>query len=492
MSKKAVVIGAGIGGMASAIRLAHLGFETSVYESNAEPGGKVNSKHFGSYRFDMGPSVFTEPHLVDELLSINGVSSCDFEYQKLSISCNYFFEDGTKVALPHGPERVADVLHKDLGEDKNKVLRFLNKLRRNYEAVYPVFISASLHRFTQWMNVGIFRAISRIPKYGLLRSMDAVNRAQFKNPKTAQIFNRFATYNGSNPYEAPGMLNIIAHLELNIGPYIPKGGMVSISNHLFEQAKSMGVKFYFKQAVNEILHNNKRIEGVRIANQKIDADVVISNMDVHNTYKKLLNGFDGPQKILSQEKSSSAIVFYWGIKKKFPGLDVHNIFFSNEYENEFQKMFKEHGLSDDPTIYIHISSKVEKQDAPEYGENWFVMVNAPINKGQDWEIMRKQLRQNILLKLSRILKEDIESLIEIEEYTDPSRLEQMYSGMHGSIYGNSSNSKMSAFYRHPNFSNQLKGLYFSGVTVHPGGGIPLAINSAKIIEKCLKRDFNLV
>ena len=118
------------------------------------------------------------------------------------------------------------------------MLRFLNKLRRNYEAVYPVFISASLHRFTQWMNAGIFRAISRIPKYGLLKSMDTVNRAQFKNPKTAQIFNRFATYNGSNPYEAPGMLNIIAHLELNIGPYIPKGGMVSISNHSFEQLLS--------------------------------------------------------------------------------------------------------------------------------------------------------------------------------------------------------------------------------------------------------------
>ena len=106
---------------------------------------------------------------------------------------------------------------------------------------------------------------------------------------------------------------------------------------------------------------------MRIANQKIDADVVISNMDVHNTYKKLLNGLMDHKNTFS-EKSSSAIVFYWGIKKKFPGLDVHNIFFSNEYENEFQKMFKEHGLSDDPTIYIHISSKIEKQDAPEYGE----------------------------------------------------------------------------------------------------------------------------
>jgi len=148
-------------------------------------------------------------------------------------------------------------------------------------------------------------------------------------------------------------------------------------------------------------------------------------------------------------------------------------------------------LSSDPTIYVHVSSKIEENDAPEYGENWFVMVNAPINTGQDWVKMRASLRKNILLKLSRILNDDIESLIEVEDYTDPIKMERRYAGMQGSIYGNSSNSKMSAFYRHPNFSKEIKGLYFAGVTVHPGGGIPLALNSAKIIEKCILRDFKL-
>lgn len=491
MGKKAVVIGAGIGGMASAIRLAHLGFETTIYEANKGPGGKVHSKHFDAYRFDMGPSVFTEPHLVEELLYINGEFESSFEYQKLAISCNYFFEDGVQVALPYGAKQVSEVLHKQFGEDKEKVYSYLNKLKMNYEAVYPVFISASLHRISQWFNKGIFRAIFRIHKYGLLQSMNTMNQQQFNNAKTVQIFNRFATYNGSNPYEAPGMLNIIAHLELNIGPYIPKGGMVAITNHLYKKAESMGVKFCFNQPVKDVLHNNKRISGVSIASKTISADVVVSNMDVHNTYNKLIKGIDGPKKILQQEKSTSAVVFYWGIKKKFPNLDVHNIFFSDQYEEEFRKMFKEGSLSSDPTIYIHVSSKMEEDDAPEYGENWFVMVNAPINTGQDWGNMRTLLRKNILSKLSRILNEDIESLIEVEHFTDPVKMEKMYSGLQGSIYGNSSNSKMSAFYRHPNFSKEIKGLYFAGVTVHPGGGIPLALNSAKIIEQCIIKDFKL-
>jgi phytoene desaturase len=491
MGRKAIVIGAGIGGIASAIRLAHLGFETTVYERNSEPGGKIRSSRFKGYRFDMGPSVFTEPRLVDELLLLKASTSHGFSYQKLPISCNYFFEDGVRIALPSGAKRVSEVLHKELGEDKRQVYKYLRKLQNNYESVYPVFITASLHKVSHWFNRGLFRALIRIPKYGLLTTMNDMNRKQFNNNKTIQIFNRFATYNGSNPYEAPGMLNIIAHLELNIGPYMPNGGMVSITKSLYEHARSLGVDFLFNQAITSINHEANRVTGVSIDGRDIEADLVVSNMDVHNTYNKLLSNLTRPEKILKQEKSTSAVVFYWGIKKKFSQLDVHNIFFSENYEKEFQTMFLDKSICSDPTVYIHISSKIETSDAPEYGENWFVMVNAPINTGQNWDQMRAELRKNILSKLNRILDEDLEKLIEIEEYMDPVKMEEMYSGMQGSIYGNSSNSKMSAFYRHPNFSNQIKGLYFAGVTVHPGGGIPLALNSAKIIEKCVKKDFNL-
>ena len=147
MGKKAIVIGAGIGGIASAIRLAHLGFETRVYETNSEPGGKIRSSQFSGYRFDMGPSVFTEPQLVDELLHLNASSTSSFSYKKLPVSCNYFFEDGVKIALPSGADMVSDVLHKELGEDKAQVHRYLKRLQDNYESVYPVFISSSLHRF---------------------------------------------------------------------------------------------------------------------------------------------------------------------------------------------------------------------------------------------------------------------------------------------------------------------------------------------------------
>ncbi|MEJ6686804.1 MAG: phytoene desaturase family protein [Crocinitomicaceae bacterium] len=488
---KAVVIGSGIGGMASAIRLASLGFETDVFEQNPFYGGKINSKKIGSYRFDRGPSVFTEPHLVDELLDISKGTKIHFDCHKLDVSCCYFFEDGKRLALPVGKEAVAACLSKELGEDQDHIKKLLNRLELNYKAVYPVFIKVSLHRLKQWLNINVFKAIARIPFYGLFSSMNTVNRKNFENPKTTQIFNRFATYNGSSPFKSPGMFNIISHLELNIGPYMPIGGMVSISDAVYQKAIDMGVRFHFNTRVAQILYSSGRVNGVALSNKEIPCDLVTSNMDVHFTYEKLLPGLKGPIKILNQEKSTSAIVFYWGIKKSFEKLDVHNIFFSKAYESEFDHLFNKKTLIDDPTVYVHISSKLERSDAPEGCENWFVMVNAPIDSGQDWESQKQKLRLNVLKKLNRILKEDLETLIEVEENIDPIMMEHMYSGKNGSIYGNASNTMMSSFYRHPNFSPIIKGLYFSGVTVHPGGGIPLALNSAAIVEKCVRRDFSI-
>jgi phytoene dehydrogenase-like protein len=209
-------------------------------------------------------------------------------------------------------------------------------------------------------------------------------------------------------------------------------------------------------------------------------DLVISNMDIYPTYRKLLPKEKAPEKTLAQEKSSSAIIFYWGIKKQFPQLDLHNIFFSKNYEEEFKHIFNKNSLYNDPTIYVNISSKYLPSDAPIGCENWFVMVNVPPNSGQDWDNWIAVTRKNILTKLSRQLNQPIEDLIENESVLDPRLIEERTSSYGGSLYGNSSNNRNAAFLRHPNFSNKIKGLYFCGGSVHPGGGIPLCLHSGKI------------
>ena len=286
------------------------------------------------------------------------------------------------------------------------------------------------------------------------------------------------------------MLSLIPHLELNQGTFYPKGGMISISKALYQLALKKGVQFYFSTPVERIIQNENCANGVVVAGKNIFSDIVVSNMDVYFTYQRLLLDHAKAGEVLKQERSSSALIFYWGINRSFPELELHNIFFTTNYQEEFQSLFKTKKVYDDPTIYVNITGKIEPGvQAPMGKENWFVMVNAPANMGQDWLQFKEQYKAAIIEKLNRILGVDIAPLIEVEEVLDPVTIEERTDSYMGSLYGTSSNSKMAAFLRHPNFSKKIKNLYFVGGSVHPGGGIPLCLKSAAIMTKMVAKDF---
>lgn len=487
--KKAAVIGAGVGGLGAAIRLAKEGFQVTVFEANDNVGGKINNLQLGSYRFDMGPSVFTEPKYIKELYDLCNKDFSSFSYKKLAHPFTYFFPDGTSFKVSADRSELLATFEKELGENSKVLNRYLDKAQKNYEHIAPLFIERSLHRPKQLLNKHLLKALARIPKYKLNTTMAAENEKTFSNPKTHQIFNRFATYNGSSPYLAPAMLNMIPHLELTDGVYLPENGMVQIAYALKELAEEQGVTFRFNEKVIEInLNCNNEVKGITTITANYEFDVVYSNMDIALTYEQLLPNAKHPEKILQQERSSSAMVFYWGVGKSFEELGVHNMFFSKDYKAEFDALFTTKEYYDDPSIYIHITSKEKQEDAPPGKENWFVMINTPNDVGQDWKAYQKKAKARILTTVSTALKTEITPLIEEEFVMDPIFIAQRYAGKNGSIYGNASNNKYAAFYRHANFSKQIKGLYFVGVTVHPGGGIPLALNSAKIAVECMKED----
>jgi phytoene dehydrogenase-like protein len=196
----------------------------------------------------------------------------------------------------------------------------------------------------------------------------------------------------------------------------------------------------------------------------------------------MLPDHKAPERTLSQERSSSALIFYWGMNRVFPDLDLHNIFFSADYPGEFRKIFQQKTLSEDPTVYINVTAKESPEDAPPGGENWFVMINAPGDYGQDWDALVKQARKAILTKLSRMLSVPLEDCIAVEEVLTPCGIAARTSSYRGALYGAASNNRFAAFLRHPNFSQRIKDLYFAGGSVHPGGGIPLSLLSAKIVS----------
>jgi len=371
-SPSAIVIGSGIAGLAAAIRLAIKGYGVQVLEAGAGPGGKLAEFNQDGFRFDMGPSLFTMPHLVEELFREAGVEMDGrFAYERLTEANRYFWEDGTRVTGWCDPKRFAQDLEEHLGVPKERSLAHLARATELLESTGRTFLEHSLHRHDTLFNGGIMKALrtSSVPE--LAHDLHRTNVKAVGDGKAAQLFDRFATYNGSNPYRTPGLMRMIPGLEHGQGAFYPVGGMYKITQALHLLAVDLGVQFHFHSAVERILldGDQRRALGVSTAKGEYHADVVVSNMDVVPTYRKLMPDLKAPERTLEQERSSSALVFYWGVRGNYPELGLHNILFSEDYKREFEYLFDKLDVFEDPTVYINITSKHTPKDAPDGCEN---------------------------------------------------------------------------------------------------------------------------
>lgn len=485
MSKaNSAIIGAGIGGIATAIRLAAKGYQVHVFEQSDMPGGKISEIREQGFRFDTGPSLFTLPVLVDELFELCGEDPRDyFRYQRLDSSCKYFWDDGMRVTAWSESERFALEMEAQTGVKASKVKAFLDKSRRLYDLTSGVFIFSSFHKIRNFFTRAYLKVLRRVFELDALKTMHQRNTQWFGNPRVVQLFDRYATYNGSSPYLAPATLNVIAHLEHNMGAFFPERGMYQIIDELVALAKRKGVKFFYHHAVQRVMVQDKQVLGLVVNGEKRYYDSVVSNVDVGLFYQHLLPGAKAPRFSKRVQRSSSALIFYWGINRAFPELDLHNILFSTDYRKEFEHLFRYRTIAPDPTVYVFISSKVVGGDAPAGMENWYVMINVPENIGQYNDRMIEKARQQIIGKINQVLQTDIEKHILFEKQNDPRSIESRTGSPGGSLYGPSSNDPLAAFSRHPNFRSRYRNLYFCGGSVHPGGGIPLCLASARIVSR---------
>ncbi|MEC7246905.1 MAG: 1-hydroxycarotenoid 3,4-desaturase CrtD [Bacteroidota bacterium] len=485
---KAIIIGSGIAGLATAIRLSCKGYDVEVFEANTYVGGKLSSFNLGSYKFNFGPQLLTMPHYIDELFELCGELPGDkFIYKKKEISCKYFWDDGIKLTAYSNKKKFFNEIEEVLKISTNDLKKYLQKSKRKYELTKKIFLENSLHKLKNFFSKETIIGLLNLNYLEINKTLADINEEQIQEPHLVQLYNRFATYNGSNPYQTPGIMSMIQHLENHYGTFVAKNGMGNISESLKELCIKHSVKIHLNSKVEKIEVKDKKVQGVVVKNKFHPSDLVISNMDIYPTYRHLLKKHKQPTKILEQERSSSAVIFYWGIKKKFPELDLHNIFFSNDYKQEFENIFEKFTVGEDLTVYVNITSKDNPTDAPDGCENWYVMVNTPFNNGQDWKVISNRIRKNVIKKLNKLLKVKLEDLIEEEMTIKPSEIEQKTKSYLGALYGTSSNSKISAFLRHPNFSKNISNLYFCGGSVHPGGGIPLCLMSAKIVSELIPK-----
>ena len=298
-NRKAIVIGAGVAGLATAIRLSVQGFTVLVYEKNNYPGGKLTAFEKDGFHFDAGPSLFTQPKNIAALFELAEEPLENyFSCQPVAVACKYFYENGKVVEAFTDAENFGIELQDKLGESATAIKNYLARSQKLYEKTGTIFLNHSLHKRKTWLNKRIVKALAATKYSYLFKTLHQYNKTKFTSAEAVQLFNRYATYNGSNPYKAPGMLSLIPHLEYNEGVFYPKGGMISITNALYELAVKKGVQFHFNTIAQKIIYHEGTARGVVANNENITSDIVVSNMDVYFTYKYLLNN-ETKAKILS-------------------------------------------------------------------------------------------------------------------------------------------------------------------------------------------------
>lgn len=488
-SKPVIVIGAGIGGLSTAIRLAARGFAVRVLEKNPIVGGKMYRLSDSGFYFDTGPSIITMRHVFEALFDEAGRKLDDYiQLEPVEPLTRYRWPDGTRLDATRDLAAMTRQIAAIDERDVEGYLSFLSYAARLHRITGPAFIYGPPPSIRSFAGVDP-RDLLRI---NWTQTLDAHVRRHVRSPHVRQILNRYATYTGASPYQAPAMLSVIAHVELAGGVWYPRGGIHAVASGMARLARELGVQICTDAPVASIEVTNGRATGVRLASgERLPASAVVANVDLSTVYKSLLPG--GAQsraleRLKSAEPSCSGFVLLLGVEGERRDLLQHNIFFCRDYAREFSDIFRRGVPPDDPTVYVSITSKVDADHAPPGCENWFVLVNAPAADGRfDWATEAPGYRDRVLSTLARFGL-DVRDAIRSETILTPLDIEQMSGAWRGALYGVSSNRALNAFRRPHNRAREVKGLYFAGGTTHPGGGVPMVTLSGKVAADMVSRD----
>ena len=473
--KKILVIGAGLGGLAAAIRLARIGHSVEVWEKNAGPGGKVKELTLDGFRWDMGPSLLTMPHLLRDLFAFAGERMEDhLNLVRLPSACRYFWTDGT-------------VIDEDASFwARPEVSKFLEYARGIYELSGEAYLNRPPSQLWRAFTLGNLGKLRHLPKVATLRTLAAEVERRLSDPHVRQIFLRFATYNGSSPYQTPATFNIIPYVEAEFGPWYARGGMSKIAGALAALAQRNGVNFRF----NTIATDWNGGEATAHDGTRAKADVLICNGDViraRTTFLSRITSMPRQRELQRPPLSTSGFILFLGVRGRDPRLGHHNIFFSDHYADEFREIHQGKLSPTEPTIYIAVSARTDPDHAPPGHDNYFVLINAPARDPKEpWTTDEAQgYRDVVLQRLARFGFSDLTGRMVAERVFTPTDFATRDLAHHGALYGWASHSIRTSLLRPPLRAAGARNVFFTGGTTHPGGGIPLVLLSGKMVAEMI-------
>lgn len=488
-----VIIGAGLGGLSAAISLATEGFSVELLEKNDKVGGKLNILHKDGFSFDLGPSILTMPHIFQRLFEKAGRKMEDYvTIQSVDPHWRNFFEDGTTLDLSADPLRMQEELDK-LGPNTAKEFeQFLAYSKKLCDTTEQGYFEHGLDSF--WALIKYYGPLRSLMAFDVCRSMDQGVRRFIKDPKLVDVLNYFIKYVGSSPYDAPALMNLLPYIQFGYGLWYIKGGMYSMAQGLQRLAEELGVKIRVHSEVAAIQTAAKRVTGVKLMDgTDLSADIVVSNMEVIPTYKKLLKDQDRTVKKLQRfAPSCSGLVMHLGVDCIYDQLAHHNFFYSAHPREHFNAVFHSHRLSDDPTIYLVAPVKSDPSQAPAGCEIIKILPHIPhLDPAKPLSTSDyAALRERVLIKLERMGLTDLRKHIVCEDFWTPVDIEQRYYSNQGSIYGVVADRFKNLGFKTPQRSQEFSNLYFVGGSVNPGGGMPMVTLSGQLVRDKILADLS--
>ena len=489
--EKIAVIGAGIGGLCTAARLAKAGHLVTIFEASSRTGGKCRTEWIGRYAFDTGPSLLTLPAVYRDFFQRTGdVMGRVLELEEVNPSFDYRFHDGTSVKFANlSRKKTLTSIEQTLGAD---AAAEWNRVMLRAEAMWDVsrepFIESELKS-----PISLLKRPRLIRDLKIISPWKSLRGIGITNPYLAKIMDRYATYSGSDPRYAPAVLSTIAFVEEAFGAWHIKGGIGTLAEKITDRCEKLGVDIRLNSRVNEIVLNKGRVTGVVVNDATLTFDRVVANADAQFVYEKLLaptkKVVNIRKKLAKQEPSLAGFSLLLGLKPSdSQPLEHHTILFPENYDLEFESIFTKKTPVEKPTIYI-CAPKDPLMVKDKDHESWFVLVNAPRHStsgdGYDWsnQDFNRQYANSIINQIEAA-GIPIRERLEVLEIRTPLDLQESVNAPGGSIYGTSSNGARSAFARAKNRS-PIKGLYLVGGSAHPGGGLPLVGLSAEMVAEAI-------
>lgn len=494
--KKIIVIGAGVAGLSAAVRLQKLGYEVTLYEKDRQVGGKMNQIKTAGFTFDLGPTIVMMPEIYREVFEFCGKDPDDYiPMKKVDPMLKLYFNKEEPIEFSNDLIELTKTLENISPEDTQGYFAFLADIYQRYTIAKEAFITKSFRGFWDFYNPKSLWAGIRLRTFS-----DAYTSiSKFVKDDRLRKSLAFQTlYIGVSPYQGPSLYTIIPMIELFYGVYFIEGGMYTLATSLARLFEELGGKIVYETSVDEILIDNKIAKGIRIGKEQVMADAIVCGADFPYAMKELIpderkRGKYTNKKIAKFEYSCSCFLMYLGLDKKYPEEHLHSIYFAEDFKQNVDDLFERGNLPDDPSFYLYRPSLMDDSLAPEGQEGLYVLVPVPeLSKYEKWT---EQTMQAYRQKIIRLLKEktifkDIDEHIVSETLITPKDFSERFNAYNGATFGLKPTLKQSNYYRPHNKFSAEENLYFCGSSTHPGAGVPIVMQSAKLAVEELLRDDN--